>query len=174
MFSIFLCKEKNVNLYSAYCHIKLISWCCCNYFVQCTEIQSISENQTTSAEVVLYRIPNMFSAWNHMVYTACMLKGPFPFFQKNHFSSKFIWKEIALVCLLLQGLSLKHKHLFKISIKLLIQTLIHVCTQRLCSNPLASMIIDIINGFTGMLYDIWTWCTKCHNNTKILHSMPEE
>lgn len=90
MFSIFLCKEKNVNLYSAYCHIKLISWCCCNYFVQCTEIQSISENQTTSAEVVLYRIPNMFSASNHMVYTACMLKGPFPFFQKNHFSSKFI------------------------------------------------------------------------------------
>lgn len=83
-------RKKNVNLYSAYCHIKLISWCCCNYFVQCTEIQSMSENQTTSAEVVLYRIPNMFSASNHMVYTACMLKGPFPFFQKNHFSSKFI------------------------------------------------------------------------------------
>lgn len=73
-------------------------------------------------------------------------------------------------------LSLKHKHLFKISIKLLIQTLIHVCTQRLCSNPLASMIIDIINGFTGMLYDIWTspgapnviitlkFCIQCQRN----------
>lgn len=42
-------------------------------------------------------------------------------------------------------LSLKHKDLLNISIKLLIQTLIHVCTQRQCSYPLASMIIDIIN-----------------------------
>lgn len=107
MFSIFLCKKE--ICYSCIVHIvilpgKLISWCCCNYFVQCTEIQSMSENQTTSVEVVLYRIPILFSASNHMVYTACMLKGPFPFVQKNHFSSKFIWKEIALDCLLLQGI----------------------------------------------------------------------
>lgn len=84
MFSTFLCKE-NLLMYSAYCHIKQISWCCCNYFVQWTEIQSMSENQTTSAEIVLCRIPIMFSASNHLVLAACMLKGPFSFVRKPFF-----------------------------------------------------------------------------------------
>lgn len=89
MFSTFLCKE-NLLMYSAYCHIKQISWCCCNYFVQWTEIQSMSENQTTSAEIVLCRIPIMFSASNHLVLAACMLKGPFSFVRKPFFIQVYL------------------------------------------------------------------------------------